>query len=279
MSRRNRKGAGKRSRVSGPGKDWLAADDYVRAYLAAHAAAAGRLDELLIDPRFLVAAEVNGLVGVLHQAQSMGARVSAEVYELASHTLGRVPFAERASYLELTARQQGADDLAKQIEKLDLGRRWSVPWARWQAASAHRIIGRHEGEVYAVAVGKLDGRPVIVSGGGSEYGVVRAWDLERGNLLYEPFYAHYAGGIACEVEAVAVGELKGRPVIVSGGGFPGTVRVWELARGTPLYKPLIVNDYGIGAVALGELDGQPVIVSSGQDNTVLVWDLERGTLL
>jgi hypothetical protein len=83
MGRRNRSGSRNSANGNGPGKDWLAADTYIRGYLAVHAAAAGRLDELLIDPRFLVAAEVNGLVGVLHDAESMDARVSAEVYELA----------------------------------------------------------------------------------------------------------------------------------------------------------------------------------------------------
>jgi hypothetical protein len=294
VSRRSKNRHSKPLNGRGSSKDWLNADPYVRAYLATHAAEASRLDELLTDPRFLVAAEVSGLVGVLHHAESMDARVAADVYELASHNLepeaGRATaqpnavkqpililrdrnllFAERASYLAMIARQQGADELAEGIEELNLDQRWAVRWARWRAASANRIIYRHQSEVRTVAVGKLDGRSVIVSGGSE--GTVRVWDLARGTPLYEPLTGNDHG-----VSAVAVCELKARPLILSGGGptHDGTVRVWDLERATPLYEPLTGHDNWVVAVAVGELKGRPLIVSGGEDQTVRVWDLARG---
>jgi WD40 repeat protein len=81
------------------------------------------------------------------------------------------------------------------------------------------------------------------------------------------------------VSAVAVGELDGRPVIVSGGS-DRTVRVWELADGTPIGDPLKGHDGWVSAVAVGELDGRPVIVSGGSDRTVRVRELaERQELV
>jgi WD40 repeat protein len=73
------------------------------------------------------------------------------------------------------------------------------------------------------------------------------------------------------VYAVAVGELDGRPVIVSDDS-EGTVRVWELADGTPLGDPLTGRHHAVRAVAVGELDEHSVIVSGGDDRTVRVWE-------
>src|SRR5262249_39910849 len=39
------------------GRDWRAADPYILRHLATHAAACGRLDELVLDPEFLLSAE------------------------------------------------------------------------------------------------------------------------------------------------------------------------------------------------------------------------------
>ena len=67
--------------------------------------------------------------------------------------------------------------------------------------------------------------------------------------------------------AVAAGALPdGTPVIVSGGGCDGTVRVWRLADGAPVGEPLRrpLRQRG-AAVAAGALpDGTPVIVSGGE---------------
>ena len=72
-------------------------------------------------------------------------------------------------------------------------------------------------------------------------------------------------GHAGPVNAVAAGALPdGTPVIISGGGGDGTVRVWRPADGTPVGDPLTGHDGRVGAVAAGALpDGTPVIISGG----------------
>jgi WD40 repeat protein len=150
-----------------------------------------------------------------------------------AHLLAGAPLCERAAYLELASRQNGAMALADRIAQLRPDRPWSTLWARWRSASDHFTAGRHDGGVYAVAVSELDGRPVIVSGGRD--GTVRVWELADGSPLGDPLTGH--DGV---VHAVAVGELDGRPVIVS-GGEDGTVRVWELADGSPLTEARMTN--------------------------------------
>ena len=78
---------------------------------------------------------------------------------------------------------------------------------------------------------------------------------------------------------MAAGVLPdGTPVIISGGGYrDGTVRVWQLADGTPVGEPLTGHKGYVYTVAAGALpDGTPVIISGGEDCTVRVWQLADG---
>jgi WD40 repeat protein len=56
-----------------------------------------------------------------------------------------------------------------------------------------------------------------------------------------------------------------------------TVRVWELATGTPIAHPSTDHTEIGNAVAVAELDGRPVVISGSADYTVGVWELAPGT--
>ena len=254
------------------GPDWAHAPSYIRRHLAAHAAAAGLLDDLLEDPLYLLTADPARLVPHLDAARSAPARAAAAVYRQSAHLLARLDRPMRASQLELTAHHLGCRGLAARIAGAAPDRPWQTRWSHGRRATGHQVLTGHDREVSAVAVGALpDGTPVIVGGGGD--GTVRVWRLADGSPAGEPLRGHTSG-----VEAVAVGALPdGTPVIVSGGG-DGTVRVWRLADGSPAGEPLRGHTSGVEAVAVGALpDGTPVIVSGGGDGTVRVWRLADGT--
>ena len=69
------------------------------------------------------------------------------------------------------------------------------------------------------------------------------WDLEAGAPL------GVLRGHDNWVNAVAVGELRGRPIAVSGGNDE-TVRVWDLENGGPLGHALTGHDDWVNAVAV-----------------------------
>ena len=88
---------------------------------------------------------------------------------------------------------------------------------------------RHgEGDVEAVAIGKLSAerQPVVVSGG--DDGKLRRWHLASGLPYGEPLDIGSKGGVT----SAAVGDLTGRPFIVAAYQYGGTVGLWDLTPGS-----------------------------------------------
>ena len=251
-------------------------DRYLREHAAEHAAAAGRLDQLLEEPLCLIAIDPARLVPHLDTARSAAARAAAAVYRQSAHLLADLDRSARASQLELTAHHLGCRSMAALIAGAVPNRPWKTRWSHGRRAAGYQVIIGHRGPVWAVAAGVLpDGTPVIISSDddGVDDGTVRVWRTADGTPVGEPLTGHH--GV---VWAVAAGVLPdGTPVIIS-GGEDGTVRVWRTADGTPVGEPLTGHDGVVRAVAAGVLpDGTPVIISGGEDGTVRVWRTADGT--
>ncbi len=255
--------------------DWSTADPYVRSHLAAHARDCGRLDALLTDPGFLVAADVDRLVPLLWDAASPEAKSAAAIVQLASADLRGRAVDERVSYLELAARMRGASEMADRITALIPDHPWTAPNVRWRPPADHVSLTGHDGVVWAVAVGEIDDQPIAVSAG--DDGTIRVWDLQTMTPMGEPLRGHDGG-----VLAVVVAALRDQPVAVSGGD-DGTIRVWDLRNLAQLGGPIHGHEGPVRAVDVGGLDGRAVAVSGGEDGTVRTWDLDthasRGQLL
>ena len=241
----------------GGGRDWPDAHPYTRAHLATHAARAGRIDDLLTDPGFLLAAGRPQLLAAASAARSEPARAAADAYRRAAHHLRTAPPGQHASYLQLAARCGRAPQLADALDSYRPPGTWSSRWASWQLTTPHHALTGHTGWVRAVAAAELDGRPVAISAGDDR--TVRVWDLATGTPVGDPFTGHTS-----YVNAVAAAELDGRPVAISAGD-DRTVRVWDLATGTPVGDPFTGHTGPVNAVAAAELDGRPVAISAGDD--------------
>ncbi|MFF0162352.1 caspase family protein [Streptomyces sp. NPDC005263] len=251
-----------------PGPDWRMAHFHTRNHLASYAARAGRLDALMRDPLFLVAAAPDRLVEVLSAVTDDDAVRISRTFQLAAHRMSSGRFAENAALLELAARCDGDLLLADGLGRLPLGQPWRARWARWEHSHHYRLIGRHDGAVWTLAMTEFDGQQIVVSGG--EDGLVRRWDLAGGSPLGEPLSGHVGA-----VLGVASATVEDQPVIVS-AGYDGTVRRWELVDGIPLGEPLRGHQGPVRSVAVVTEGGLGVAVSGGEDGTVRQWDLVRG---
>ena len=96
--------------------------------------------------------------------------------------------------------------------------------------------------VYSIAVGRLAGRSILVSGGPGD----QVWicDLDTGELVFDPLTR---GGKNMSTKAVAVEELAGRLIVAAGGGRK--VEVFELGS-LPKLMHSVDLGYEIDALVL-----------------------------
>ncbi len=134
----------------------------------------------------------------------------------------------------------------------------------------------------SVAVGMIDGSPVIV--GGSDNGNILRWSAVSGAKVGRPIEAHQG-----RVKGLALADVNGRPIIVS-GGVDGRMLFWDARKerriggGRTRFDPPVQVDppwpgrvpLRVRAVATGEVDGAVVAVSAGNDGKVRRWDAATG---
>ncbi len=81
-------------------------------------------------------------------------------------------------------------------------------------------------------------------------------------------------GHAKTIGCVAVGDLDGRPIAVT-GSIDGSAFVWDLTSQRQIGDPLEVK-VAVSAVVIGDLGDYTVALTGGQDGIIRVWDLSAG---
>ncbi|WP_433323446.1 hypothetical protein [Spirillospora sp. CA-294931] len=144
-----------------------------------------------------------------------------------------------------------------------------------------RMIGEprsdHGWSVSGIAVTELDGRPIAVTSSGhndpgpdDDDTTLLVWDLLDWRPVGRPLAGHTEG-----TQAVAVTKVDGRPVAVTGGGWDGTVRLWDLTLADQrLGDP--APGHGMYLMGLAVLDRgeHRLALSVGLDDTAFLWDLD-----
>src|SRR5215831_3236874 len=193
-------------------RDWAAASGYVRRHLAAHAAAAGILDDLLLDSGFLVAADPAGLLPVLNLATSPQARQAAWFYRIAADGLRTDDLAERAAHLQLAAGKTGYRQMARALAPAAASWHWATRVLAWRPPGRYTSLGRTD-PAHCSALTVTAHGDVLVVTGAEDDGMVALWRAgEDGLVMVGPRQpAHYG---ASGVQAVAVGQAGGEVVAV-----------------------------------------------------------------
>ncbi|MDF2710403.1 MAG: hypothetical protein K0R62_6055 [Nonomuraea muscovyensis] len=138
-------------------------------------------------------------------------------------------------------------------------------------ADADEVVSR-------LTAATLDGRPVIVTGGGrfdltsllgEDYlgGAVRCWDVATGEKVGKTVTGHGLG-----VTALAVLPSERGPLVLS-SSEEGVLLISALASGERVAE--IPGGYN-GVMSAAVVDGRPLAVTGGQDSHVEVWDVLTG---
>jgi hypothetical protein len=260
---------------------WPEAHPYTLSHLATHAAAAGELEKLIVDPGYLASAAPPGLLAAFPAAREPDTRLVAVVYERAMHRLRSNDLAERLSYLELAARRARAAVLAERIAMYPLRRRWSVSWIQWPPDHPHRVLVGHHGPVNEVTGISSQNRAAQAASVGDD-GTLRLWDLGTA----EPLSVHQVSRVA--LTAIDVVELPGSKqlaVVLSAVGIltayelPSMSRVLDVpiqsAPRRALHRLLRLTAPEMRCVRL--LDGRSAAVTGGPGVMTTIWDIQAGT--
>jgi WD40 repeat protein len=261
--------------VAGGVRWWDLAEPHLLRHAVQHAAEASRVDELLINPEFLVHADPTALIPALDQADGESARLAAAVYRVSAGGHPRRAVDQRRDVLAVDAARYSAAALLKGLTSTRgaTRSRWRPRWATGGEVSTalRATLTGHTDPVTAVACTQLDGHPIAVTTGRDS--TVRIWDLTTGIRIGDPLTGH-----TDPVTAVACTQLEGRPIAVTTGGWDGTVRIWDLTSGTSIGDPLTGHTSTVTAVACTQLEDRPIAVTTGGwDGTVRIWDLTSGT--
>ncbi|MGX1676485.1 AAA family ATPase [Streptomyces sp. NPDC055400] len=242
-------------------RDWSGAGAYARAHLAAHAAEAGVLDDLVCDPGFLLVAGPGAVMaqrGGLHTADG---RSALAAFELSLHDWAPSAPSQNLTRLAANAARLGSEALVAACRRRADGE-WPIRWATW-GGRQHRKLAASDDVVDSVVLGLVGPREVVVSG--CFDGTVRIWDAASGAEFGAPLTLDSA------VMAVALGRIGDHDLIVT-GDEEGCVRVWDTASLAPVGAPLTGHDGAVNAVALGRVGDRNVIVSGAEDGTLRVWN-------
>jgi WD40 repeat protein len=273
-------------------RDWASVDDYTVRYLATHAAAAGRIDDVIADVDYLVLADPDTLLAALRAVRTDEGRLIRAVYRASASRHRSLRPAQRRYLLAVDAARYQAESLRQSLaHPLSCKPKWATG-TKVNPALEDTFTG-HVGWLNVVACTALpDGHPLVVTGSGSNSGgsegtdgTARVWDLATGTQ-YAALGGHVGG-----VTAAACTALNGRPIAVTGDSGPrngnGTLRVWDLVTGRAIGEPITGHVGAVNAVACTILPNGRAVAVSGDSGIYAqndggmarVWDLTTGKQL
>ena len=261
-------------------REWQAAHPYVCGHLAEHGAVGGMLDDLVIDPGFLLAAAGPGLTRSVRSLKTPAGRAAASAYLRVADRLGRPEnIAESAAYLEFAASQYGDEGLTVAAGWWAAGSPWRARWTRWNRPHASRILARN-GPVRGLAWlrGSDDPLVAIATGDRRDYpdprpgsSRVSVHDFWTGETV---FAAQLDESVWSLNSAVVGGEA-----LLLAGDSKGCLHVWRVADWELIWV-LHAHDRNLQAAWAGDVDGRQILITCGRsaaDNKngpseVTVWD-------
>lgn len=260
-------------------------DPYTLRYVCAHAAAAGRLDDLVQEPTFLTSLPPESVLPYLHCLRSADVRRIAGAYRRVSHHMRAPLMQERISYLHLAALEDGIDEFAAKLATLPLPYDWRALWARWKSTVPGEVAIESEAALSALTIREVSPDVAAVALGAN--GAVQLWTLPgkiqlaesqkfdgelRQIFLCETGHRHWIVGIWERSRILLERPQPGQPY-----NSALTVRVLEypscrLHAQTGAIHPSTAYP-NLEAAAVGESGGVPMIAVASVDKNLSLWSV------
>lgn len=248
---------------------WANVPDYLARHLADHAVKAGRLDELMLKPGFLVAAHPAALARHLFEVRHPDAKLAAAVYRLALPNLHQGSNSERCSILQFAARSQQLASLADDLSLLPAtSNPFDVPFASRTPSTELLRLSNRGGGVTSVTAINLPNRMLLATGGYDA--VVQIWDPQTGQAFGDTLFGHT--GAIRSLCTFGIDNTVG----LASGSDDGTVRIWDPQTGQPLGDPLRGHTGAVRSVCTLIINNTVLLASGSDDGTVRIWDPQTG---
>ncbi|MFJ4976274.1 AAA family ATPase [Streptomyces coeruleorubidus] len=255
--------------------DWSRLAGYAPYWLPLHAAMAGRLEELVVTPGFLLAVDPPSLLRHRSDLTTVTGRRALGAYELALHAWLQEPeTGRRLWWLHVHARKNRCAELA---EACTAGQSW--PWrlrAAWWSGVSHRVLTTHAPQ--RVCTVRAGGGPPVLAVGGID-GTVMLWAPASGDLL-----GVLAGPEDDQdvppidrpsrwVNSVCTLRTGDGRTLLAAGREDGSVPVWDPSTGE-LSGALSTGDDDpvIDVCAMPGTGGGTLLVTANRSGSVRWWD-------
>ncbi|MEU1840241.1 hypothetical protein [Micromonospora chersina] len=242
---------------------WEDAGSYARAHLTDHAAAAGELDRLALDPGYLLWSPLPPLLRTRNTVTDPQARQAIAARELMGDPSALAPD-EQLRWLHVWAVKCRSTTLAAACAARFHPDAPRVHGAIWRGA-AHTQLHGHSGWINAVGTwARSDGAALLVTAGYDR--AVRLWDPDTlrpaGELL----------GHTGPVNAVGTWVRSDGVALLVTAGHDQVVRLWDPDTLRPTGELHGHTDRILAVGTWTRPDGATLLVTAGYDQVVRLWD-------
>jgi WD40 repeat protein len=239
---------------------WQAADPYAQAHLTGHAVAAGRLDQLALDPGYLLWTPLPALLRVRHTVTDPEARRTIAARELTGE-ISAIAAEEQMRWLHAWALKCGCTTFAARCAARIAATVPRAHGAIWGGAT-HTPLRGHTGPVNAVcAWPRPDGSSLLVTAG---YDQVRLWDPDT----LQP--AGHLTGHTDWVRAVCTWPRPDGSTLLVTAGYD-QVRLWDPDTLQPAGHLTGHTGRAYAVCTWPRPDGSTLLATVGYDQ-VQLWD-------
>lgn len=239
---------------------WPIANPYVLRHLATHAAAAGRIEEVIRDAGLLVYADPDRLARALATLGSV-ANPAAELYWRALDTLRTTEPDHRAKLLHNVALHEQPTGLA--VLGGLLAGEFRALWSTTPTGPLLLSLTGHTDAVLSVSFGTVGGRTLLATA--SLDRTVRIWDAATSEQLLT------IGGFA-ETPRTAAFVATGAGPCVAVLEEGGRVRLWDPVSGAALEAQVP------GMTGFDELAVHGQLLAGSRGETIELWDVAAASL-